>query len=225
MATALAIVICLLLGYLIGSVNFAVIVARTQGVDILQEGSKNPGATNVKRVLGNTAGNLVFALDAAKGSAGTFLPFFFTWLIDINYINPEIIFPVAWADSIYLLIAGFAGTILGHCFSVFLKFKGGKGVASTIGGLLIIMPYPIIIGAVIWVVVFQYSRYVSVASMALGLSLPISSFLLSRLVDDKLYTNSHIIFGALIAIFNIWTHRSNIMRLIAGAENRFGDKN
>ena len=223
MATLLAIIICLLLGYLIGSVNFAVIVARTHGVNILQEGSKNPGATNVKRVLGKTAGNLVFALDAIKGAAGTFLPFFFTWLVDINYSNLEVTFPDAWGNSIFPLIAGFIGTILGHCFSVFLKFKGGKGVASTIGGLLIIMPYPIIIGAAIWLIVFYFSRYVSLASIALGLSLPISTLILFRL-DSKTYTSSHIIFATLVAIFNIWTHRTNIERLRAGVENRFVDK-
>ena len=224
MATALAVVVCLLLGYLIGAVNFAVIVGRAHGVDILEEGSKNPGATNVKRVLGSSAGNLVFALDVVKGAAGTFLPFFFIWYVDNSYINIETTFSEAWNSSIYLFIAGFVGTILGHCFSVFLKFKGGKGVASTIGGLLIIMPYPIIIGAVVWIVVFTFTRYVSVASMALGLSLPVSSLLLSRFVSGNLYQDSHTIFAAVVALFNIWTHRTNITRLLAGVENRFGAK-
>jgi glycerol-3-phosphate acyltransferase PlsY len=224
MATVLAIVICVLLGYLVGSVNFAVIIARTQGVDILNEGSKNPGATNVKRVLGKAMGNLVFAFDTLKGAAGTFAPFFFLWVIDINFVQINPTFQDAWEKSIYLLVAGFVGTILGHCFSLFLKFKGGKGVASTIGGLLIIMPYPIIVGAIIWFVAFKVTRYVSVASMALGLSLPVSCIICYKFLANLGYGLGHLGFAIVIALFNIWTHRANIQRLLAGTEHRFGDK-
>jgi glycerol-3-phosphate acyltransferase PlsY len=222
----LALGICFLLGYLIGSVNFAVIIARSQGIDILQEGSKNPGATNVKRVMGKTAGNLVFGFDAVKGAAGTFLPFFILWIVDVSFVDPKLTFESAIQNPVtfYQLVFGFAGTIIGHCFSIFLKFKGGKGVASTIGGLLVIMPYPIIIGAVIWVITFQYTRYVSVASMALGLSLPISCALLKVFYPSLGYTFGIIGFAAIIALFNIWTHRANISRLRDGTENRFGDK-
>lgn len=224
MVTILAIIICLLLGYLIGSFNFAVVIARTQGIDILNEGSKNPGATNVKRVLGKTMGNLVFAFDTLKGAAGTFVPFFFIWQINLNFVELNQTFEGAWGNSINLLVAGFAGTILGHCFSVFLKFKGGKGVASTIGGLLIIMPYPIIVGAVIWVIAFKVTRYVSVASMALGLSLPLSCYISTKLFTNLGYGIGHVGFAVVIAIFNLWTHRANIQRLRDGTENRFGEK-
>lgn len=225
--TILALVICFLLGYFIGSVNFAVIIARTQGVDILQEGSKNPGATNVKRVLGKTAGNLVFAFDALKGAAGTFLPFFILWAVDINFVKNDLTFQDALQKdtTLFLLIAGFTGTIIGHCFSIFLKFKGGKGVASTIGGLLIIMPYPIIIGAVIWAIAYRLTHYVSVASLALGFSLPLSCFLLKSFSRQSGYTWEHVIFAAVIALFNTWTHRANIGRLATGNESKFGVKN
>jgi glycerol-3-phosphate acyltransferase PlsY len=201
-----------LLGYLIGSVNFAVLVAKKHGVDILKEGSGNPGATNVKRVLGKGPGNLVFALDALKGFVGAGLPTLVGYVIASQ--NIAVVIP---GDSFVHGVAGFVGTLLGHCFSCFLKFKGGKGVASTIGGLLVLLPVPILIGAALWGLVFLLSRYVSLASIALGVSLPVSCFFLK-------YGQSQFWFAAAIAAFNVWTHRSNIGRLLAGTENRFVKK-
>ena len=203
-----AIAIFLLLGYLIGSVNFAVLVAKKHGVDILKEGSGNPGATNIKRVLGKGPGNLVFALDALKGFVGAGLPYLFL-RIEETGSAADIHFTIC--------VAGFVGTLLGHCFSCFLKFKGGKGVASTIGGLLVLLPIPILIGAAVWGLVFTLSRYVSLASIALGVSLPLSCFFLK-------HAQSEFWFAAAIAAFNVWTHRSNIGRLLAGTESRFAKK-
>ena len=213
-----AIGIFALLGYLIGSVNFAVLVAKKHGVDILKAGSGNPGATNVKRVLGKGPGNLVFALDALKGFVGTGLPYL---LITVVVEPPD---PARRAEEQFLLcIAGFVGTLLGHCFSCFLGFKGGKGVASTIGGLLVLLPLPIVIGAAIWGLVFAASRYVSLASIALGVSLPLSCWLLPLATALK-FGPAEFWFAAAIAAFNVWTHRSNIARLLAGTENRFAKK-
>jgi glycerol-3-phosphate acyltransferase PlsY len=206
-----AIGIFALLGYLIGSVNFAVLVAKKHGVDILKEGSGNPGATNVKRVLGKGPGNLVFALDALKGFVGAGLPYLLL-RVEENAAAADIHFTVC--------VAGFVGTLLGHCFSCFLKFKGGKGVASTIGGLLVLLPVPILIGAAVWGLVFTLSRYVSLASIALGVSLPLSCWLLP-LFTKLTFGQSEFWFAAAIAAFNVWTHRSNIGRLLAGTENRF----
>ncbi len=204
-----AIGIFALLGYLIGSVNFAVLVAKKHGIDILKEGSGNPGATNVKRVLGKGPGNLVFALDVLKGFVGTGLPHL------LPHIDPS---QTAIKDLFFVVcVAGFVGTLLGHCFSCFLKFKGGKGVASTIGGLLVLLPLPILIGAALWLIVFVLSRYVSLASLALGVSLPVSCFFL-KLGESQFW------FAAAIAAFNLWTHRSNIGRLLNGTENRFVKK-
>ena len=205
-----------LVGYLLGSVNFAVLVAKKHGVDILKEGSGNPGATNVKRVLGKGPGNLVFALDALKGLVGTGLPHLL--------LKVDLGFPAAEAEALFLVgIAGFVGTLLGHCFSCFLKFKGGKGVASTIGGLLVLLPIPIVIGAVLWGVVFLLSRFVSLASIALGVSLPLSCWLLPLATSLK-FGPAEFWFAAAIAAFNVWTHRSNVARLLAGTENRFVKK-
>ena len=206
-----AIGIFALLGYLIGSVNFAVLVAKKHGVDILKEGSGNPGATNVKRVLGKGPGNLVFALDALKGFVGAGLPYLFL-RIEETGSAADIHFTIC--------VAGFVGTLLGHCFSCFLKLKGGKGVASTIGGLLVLLPIPILIGAAIWGLVFTLSRYVSLASIALGVSLPLSCWLLP-LCTKLTFGQPEFWFAAAIAAFNVWTHRSNIGRLLAGTESRF----
>ncbi len=206
-----AIGIFALLGYLIGSVNFAVLVAKKHGVDILKEGSGNPGATNVKRVLGKGPGNLVFALDALKGFVGAGLPHLLLRVGDT---------PAAADIHFTICVAGFVGTLLGHCFSCFLKFKGGKGVASTIGGLLVLLPVPILIGAAIWGLVFSLSRYVSLASIALGVSLPLSCWLLP-LFTKLTFGQPEFWFAAAIAGFNVWTHRSNIGRLLTGTENRF----
>ena len=202
-----------LVGYLLGSVNFAVLVAKRYGIDILKEGSGNPGATNVKRVLGKGPGNLVFALDALKGFAGAGLPLLFLNSYEPKY--QEIVFVIC--------VAGLAGTLLGHCFSCFLGFKGGKGVASTIGGLLVLLPIPIVIGAALWAIAFYATRYVSVASLALGLSLPLSCWLLPKFTSLQFGT-AQLIFAAAIALFNVWTHRSNIGRLLRGEENKFTKK-
>ncbi len=198
-----------LVGYLLGSVNFAVLVSKRYGIDILKEGSGNPGATNVKRVLGKGPGNLVFALDALKGFVGAGLPLLF---LEANAQNRDIVFLVC--------VAGFVGTLLGHCFSCFLKFKGGKGVASTIGGLLVLLPVPIVIGAALWALAFYTTRYVSVASLALGLSLPLSCWLLPKFTSLQ-FGAAQLIFAGAIALFNVWTHRSNIGRLVRGEENKF----
>ena len=210
----LALGIFAVLGYLLGSVNFAVLVAKKHGVDILKEGSGNPGATNVKRVLGKGPGNLVFALDALKGFVGAGLPHL---LLRVGET------PAASDIHFTICVAGFVGTLLGHCFSCFLKFKGGKGVASTIGGLLVLLPVPILIGAAIWGIVFVLSRFVSLASIALGVSLPLSCWLLP-LFTSLTFGQPEFWFAAAIAAFNVWTHRSNIGRLLTGTESRFVKK-
>ena len=210
----LALGISAALGYLVGSVNFAVLVAKKHGVDILKEGSGNPGATNVKRVLGKGPGNLVFALDALKGFVGAGLPYLFL-RIEETGSAADIHFTIC--------VAGFVGTLLGHCFSCFLKFKGGKGVASTIGGLLVLLPIPILIGAAVWGLVFTLSRYVSLASIALGVSLPLSCWLLP-LFTKLTFGQPEFWFAAAIAASNVWTHRPNIGRLLTGTESRFVKK-
>jgi glycerol-3-phosphate acyltransferase PlsY len=218
MSEATGIFVFALLGYLLGSVNFAVLVAKKHGIDILKEGSGNPGATNVKRVLGKGPGNLVFALDALKGFVGAGLPTL------VGYVIAALSIPLVIDGGAFIHgIAGLVGTLLGHCFSCFLKFKGGKGVASTIGGLAVLLPIPILIGATLWGLVFLLSRYVSLASIILGISLPVSCWVLP-LFTKLTFSPAEFWFAGAIAAFNVWTHRSNIGRLLNGTENRFVKK-
>ena len=114
-------------------------------------------------------------------------------------------------------IVALLGAIIGHSFSVFLRFRGGKGVATTVGGLLALMPWVMLIGAVLWLIVFFSFRYVSLASLVLGVSLPVSAALLGM---DRLSIG----FCAALAILILVRHISNIRRLLAGTENRSGGK-
>ena len=185
-------------GYLLGSLSFATLIARRHGVDIFKEGSRNPGATNVKRVLGKAAGNTVFVLDFLKGTAAALIP-----LLAASPEYREIL-------GILALLAA----ILGHSFSIFMRFRGGKGVAVTMGGMMALSPVVVLIGIAVWLITFFSLRYVSLASILFGLSLPISSYFLGA---------SHWVFGfcLLIAALIVVRHKSNIFRLKKGTENRF----
>ena len=201
-----------LLGYLLGSVNFAVLVAKRHGVDILKAGSGNPGATNVKRVIGKKAGNLVFALDALKGFVSAGWPFVAGALLVSRFGLGE-------STPTLMQLAGFFGALIGHCFSCFLGFKGGKGVAVTIGALLGAMPVNMLIGGLVWVALFFSTRFVSVASIGMALALPaIAYFLPGQGVGP------HFFFSLFVAVFIVVTHRANIVRLALGQENRFAKK-
>lgn len=186
-----------LIGYLLGSISFAVIIARSQGVDIFKEGSGNPGATNVKRALGSKWGNLTFALDALKGLVAAGWPL------------------IAYGGDNRLAVIGLVAAILGHSFSVFLKFRGGKGVATTIGGLLALMWQVLLIGLVIWLIVFYSSKMVALASILFAVSIPISAYFIHGTEDPRFYLG--LILGVLIVV----RHRSNIARMFSGKENKF----
>jgi len=192
----LQILIVSVLGYLLGAISFAAIVARRNGVDIFTQGSGNPGATNVKRVLGAKCGNTVFVLDALKGFLAA------AW-------------PILLLGNTNLAVLGLIAAILGHSFSIFIKFRGGKGVAPTMGGLLAIMPGVLLIGLVIWAIFFYSSRVVALASIFFALSLPVSAFVLYG-GDDPRFA-----LGLLLGLLIVLRHRSNIYRLLQGKENSF----
>jgi acyl phosphate:glycerol-3-phosphate acyltransferase len=194
------IIAAILGGYLTGAIPFAVLIARSQGVDIFKAGSGNPGATNVLRVLGKRAGYTCFLLDAGKGIAAVLMARGLGGYLDGDY------------DSLLKIVA-LMGAILGHSFSVFLRFRGGKGVATTIGGIFAIMPPVMLVGLVLWLIVFYISGYVSLASIVLGVSLPFAAIFSGR-------TWLEVLFSLLIAVVIVVRHRSNIQRLIAGTENR-----
>jgi len=191
--------LALLAGYLIGSLPFGYWMARAHGVDILKEGSGNPGATNVIRTVGRMAGNMVFVLDLLKG------------VVAVLWVR---LLPGDPSNWVLLGILGLVGAILGHSFSIFLRFRGGKGVATTVGGMLTLMPVSTLIGVAVWLLIFFLTRYVSLASIGLAVALPISRLILGG-VDLLLG------FATLLAVFILIRHRSNLVRLVQGREHRF----
>lgn len=190
------------IGYLAGSLSFGYWIAKANGVDIFSVGSKSPGATNVKRAVGKRAGNTVFVLDFLKGIFATGWPL-------IVYSEIE------YSES-YGLIGLFAA-VIGHSFSVFTRFRGGKGVAALLGGVVALMPYAALIGILVWLAVFYSTRYVSVASILMAVSLPISN----RILDSSVSLQWMSLALALVVVFR---HKSNISRLLKGEENRFEKK-
>lgn len=194
--TVVSILLITIIGYFLGAISFAVIMARSKGVDIFKEGSGNPGATNVKRILGKKWGYTVFALDALKGFTAAGLPL------------------MVYGDDRLALI-GLVAAILGHSFSVFLKFRGGKGVATTIGGLLALMCPVVLIGLVVWLIIFYTKKIVALASIFFAVSLPISAYFIYDTEEPRFYLS------AALALFIVIRHRSNIIRMFSSNENKF----
>jgi len=200
----MAFIWALLIGYFLGSINFAVLVAKYKRLDLFSLGSGNPGATNVKRTIGPFWGNTVFFLDFSKGYLAVFLSQSILVLEGLNY------------DLLGIL--GLLGTILGHSFSIFLKFRGGKGVATTMGGLLALMPWVLLLGLAAWLMVFFSTRVVALASIVFAISLPISFYFLHDFLDVRW------IFCIVLAILIVVRHYSNIQRLLSGKEHDFSKK-
>lgn len=206
-------------GYLLGSLPFGYLVARAKGVNIFEVGSKNPGATNVRRVLGSGPGNLVFALDALKGAMAAGWPLLYAlWSVrgsEQTKLSYSIV--VSHSPTPEMAIAGLVGALLGHSFSCFTQFRGGKGVATATGGLLVLMPLVLLIAAALWAGTFYALRYVSLASIVAAISLPVSGYFLDA---------SRLLLGVAVAIalFVVIRHRTNIQRLLAGTESKFVKK-
>ncbi|MBA3848676.1 MAG: acyl-phosphate glycerol 3-phosphate acyltransferase [Opitutus sp.] len=205
-------------GYLLGALPFGYLVARAHGVDIFKVGSGNPGATNVKRVLGEKfgakgrrAGNLVFALDALKGAVATGWPLWFRHSSAIN----ETYFPSESSVPWHVLpLIGVVAAVLGHSFSVFTRFKGGKGVATAAGGLVVLLPVACAIAAGVWVLTFYATRYVSLGSILGAVAVIVASWLLD-------YHVAYAVIATVLAGFVILRHHTNIRRLLGGTEAKF----
>lgn len=194
-------------GYLLGALPFGYLVAKAKGVNIFEVGSKNPGATNVRRVLGHGPGNLVLLLDAAKGALAV------GWMILLSRNGGNI----APDDLLPLEVTGLVAAMLGHSFSCFTKFKGGKSVATGAGGFLVLFPLGMGIGFVVFSLTLALSRYVSVASMLGAASLPFAAFAFKQ-------PSPVISLAAMAAAFVIYRHRANLARIRAGTESKVGQK-
>jgi glycerol-3-phosphate acyltransferase PlsY len=201
--------------YLLGSLPFGYLVARSRGVNIFEVGSRSPGATNVRRVLGKGPGNTVFGLDMLKGAVAAGWPL--AWFYFVLARKPAEDHPATLADCALMGYLGLAFALVGHSFSCFTGFKGGKGVATAAGGFLVLLPYVALISAAVWVAVFYATRFVSLASILAALILPFLSVGFGR---GRLALAATI----LTAVFVVVRHRANVGRLLAGTEKRFERK-
>ncbi len=188
------------LAYLMGATPTSYWVGRAfYGVDLRQHGSGNLGATNTVRVLGWKAAVPVIVVDLGKG----FVPvWFFPRVLDV---------PIGWT------LAFGAAAIFGHIYSVWVGFRGGKGVATSAGVFLALAPWAVLGAFVVWAAVTLPTRYVSLGSMVAAASLPVFVA-----VTPHRGGTGMLVFTAALAVFIIWAHRTNIRRLLRGEENRFG---
>jgi len=185
-----------LLGYLSGSVPFGVIVTRRfAGKDVREGGSGNIGATNVARVAGKKLGALVLLLDAAKGA----LP-----VLAALYFAP---------GAYQLHVAVGAAAFLGHVFPVWLKGKGGKGVATALGVLAVLLPQAALVGFVLWAVIVAVTKVSSLGSLVGGLAAIVTAFFLDRPVE-------YAVLAVALLLAMVVTHRENIKRLLARKEHK-----
>ena len=201
-----------ILAYLLGSIPWGYMAVRLNGLDLRKEGSGSTGATNTLRVLGKKWGYTVFALDALKGGLAVITAFgvaaFVFHAPEKDIINAEV------------LAAIFA--VVGHTYPVWLRFQGGKGIATSAGVMIALFPPAVFAsGLAVWLVLFFSTRYVSVASLGAAIALPTASTALLFLGKcDAVKTT----IAFLMCVLAVWRHRSNISRLIAGTEKRFEKK-
>jgi glycerol-3-phosphate acyltransferase PlsY len=185
--------------YFLGSIPTGFLWAKWRRIDIRKVGSGNIGATNVMRTLGRGPGIAVLIIDALKG----FLP---VWIAPLVFSN---------VDPLWLQITCCVFVVAGHNWTCWLKFKGGKGVATSAGALLAFLPLPMLCGLGVWLVVFGIWRYVSLASISAAVAVPVAAWFLQG--DPRLF-----MFTVVVCAVVIYKHKSNIQRLLAGTENRIG---
>ncbi|MFZ1300683.1 MAG: glycerol-3-phosphate 1-O-acyltransferase PlsY [Leptotrichiaceae bacterium] len=197
-------VLLILIAYVLGSIPNALWVGKTfKNIDVREHGSKNTGSTNAARVLGAKLGIFTLILDILKGALPTYLGI---------VLGADLLTRMTGIDKLDVIVIGMAA-ILGHTFSLFLKFKGGKAVATTLGVFLVLVPYAILILLVIFFVIFGLTRYVSLASIISAVVLPIAVY----------FTTRHIpltVLGIIIGLLVIIRHKENIKRLINGTESK-----
>jgi glycerol-3-phosphate acyltransferase PlsY len=210
---SLPVLIAIIIGgcYLIGSIPFGLLIGKANKIDIRDHGSGNIGATNVLRTLGKKWGYICFLCDFLKGM----LPVLGTkFLTEANI--PE---AIEYTPAIAMVC-----TVLGHVFSIFLKFKGGKGIATSAGAVAGIAPYALLASLVLWFIVFKSSGYVSLASILAAVAVPFLSFVENELNLHAPISKYSIGILFLIAFLVILKHKSNIKRLMEGTESSFKKK-
>lgn len=221
-----------IIAFLSGSIPFGLIISRARGINIREHGSGNIGATNVLRVVGKKYGIICLVLDMLKGLIPTVIAISLIRFEGLK--NPMLIpqltpyaqnFPMLTAQFFQVLAGLFA--ILGHNYSPWVGFKGGKGIATSAGVLIALMPAAVLILAAIWLFFFGISRFASLASIVAAAALPLITLLGSWLhgkIQNGTWNKPLFGFSILIAVLAIWKHRSNIQRLMDGTEHRFNRK-
>jgi len=200
-------VVIVVAAYLLGSIPTGYLVGRAKGIDIRTVGSGNIGATNVFRMLGKGAGAFALVVDGLKGYAAC------SWLCDALLA----LLGVTVADTeLYRILAGIAA-VLGHNYTCWLRFKGGKGIATSAGVFFALAPLAAGVALAAWIIVFALSGYVSVASMAAAVALPATVWLTADSLTLRIVTTA-------LGLLAILKHKSNIERLLNGTERRFGRK-
>ena len=192
------------LAYLLGSIPFGFLAAKIKGIDIRQQGSGNIGATNVLRILGKPAGITVLVLDGLKGFTAA------AWLV--NLTASAFTLPVEHVEILRIL-AG-VSAVLGHNYTCWLKFKGGKGIATSAGVLAALVPFAFIMVLALFLLLTFATGYVSVGSIGASIALPFASWLMGASLTLILATGA-------MGLLAVYKHRSNIQRLMNGTESRF----
>lgn len=201
-------ILLVVVAYLLGSISNAIWIGKLfYGVDVREYGSKNAGATNVLRTLGWKAALPVFLLDMAKGVLAVQLVRF-TKLVPET--NPYVGYQIALGAAVFI----------GHIFPVFARFRGGKGVATMTGVLLSMHPYALLISFIVWLLIFLPTRYVSLSSICASIAFPIVVIVAFGMFIDTAETLTMKIFSVAVCLIIIYTHRTNIKRLIKGEESK-----
>ena len=209
--TALALLISVLLAYVIGSINFAIIITHLfEQKDIRNYGSGNAGMTNVLRVVGKHAAVLTTIGDYCKGVAAILLG-----RLIVSLIVGDVPF---WSDYLFTL-----GALLGHCYPVFYGFKGGKGILVSAGFITVMNPWVFVIILGTFLLVVALSRIVSLSSISAAVMFPIATLLLG-LLGKTPHVWLDFLWAVVCAVIVIWLHRTNIKTLLSGTEHRFGQK-
>ncbi|UII22101.1 glycerol-3-phosphate 1-O-acyltransferase PlsY [Fulvivirga ligni] len=202
-----AIIIAIILSYLLGSIPSAVWFGKAlYGIDVREHGSGNPGATNTFRVLGKKAGTIVMLADIVKGMAAASVAVI---LMNLQFIDEKNLVT-------FKLILGVIG-VIGHIFSLFLNFKGGKGVATLLGMMIAIHYEVALLCIVVFLVTLLISKYVSLSSIIGTLSFPTMLLFVPRFQTNEPLL---VIFGFFLFIVIVWTHHKNIRRMMEGHENK-----
>lgn len=212
----LNLLIIVILAYLVGSIPTGILITKAvKGIDIRQHGSGNAGGTNVFRILGWKYGVLTILLDALKGAVAVVL-------IARLYLG-DFPFPNATPFDDFTLVQIFAGlfAVIGHIWTVFASFKGGKGIATSLGFLIAIITIDMLLALAVFFVVVTISRYVSLGSILAAISVPLILIVRENIfhVDIQGY-HTILPFAIFIALLVIYTHRANVGRLLKGNENR-----